>query len=117
MVFKFEAPVKTVSEGNSRGHWAGGHRRHSTQKRDTFFAWKAAMRGRRLRPVFPCVVKLTRLAPKLLDLGDNLPMSMKYVRDQIAELLGVDDADPRIRFEYDQTVSTRYGVVIEVSPL
>lgn len=116
MTFKFEAPVKTISEANNRDHWRLRNVRRKEQKRDVFFSWNAALRGKRLRPAVPCTVKLTRLGPKLLDSHDNLPISCKAVADQIAELLGVDDADPRIKFEYEQIQSTRYGVVIEVVP-
>jgi hypothetical protein len=60
----------------------------------------------------PCVVTLTRIGPKPLD-GDNLQSAFKTVRDQIASLLRVDDADPRVEWRYGQRKG-EYGVEIEV---
>ena len=108
---KLELPIRTVSELNSRDHWRLRNLRRLEQRRTVYYAWKAKVRR---KPVLPCTVKLTRLGPRRLD-DDNCQGSFKFCRDVIAELLGVDDADPRIKFEYDQQQSTRYGVVIEVT--
>jgi hypothetical protein len=44
----------------------------------------------------------TRVAPgNGLD-SDNLPVSMKHVRDGIADAMGVDDRDERVTWEYAQ---------------
>lgn len=47
------------------------------------------------------VVRITRIAPRLLD-SDNLEASLKYVRDGVAKALGIDDRDPRVRYVVDQ---------------
>jgi len=39
--------------------------------------------------------------------GDNLRGALKAVRDQVATWLGVDDADPRVTWEYGQAVDGR----------
>ena len=49
----------------------------------------------------PCVVTLTRIAPRALDC-DNNQISMKAVRDGVADRLGVDDRDPRVTWRYGQ---------------
>lgn len=53
---------------------------------------------------FPVLVTLTRISPHHQELDDdNLYASLKAVRDQVAEELGVDDGDKsRIRFEPKQ---------------
>jgi hypothetical protein len=48
------------------------------------------------------VVTITRVAPRMLDPGDNIATACKPVRDQIAEALGVDDRDSRITWRVGQ---------------
>jgi hypothetical protein len=52
-------------------------------------------------PSLPCVVLLTRIGVRKLD-GDNLQGGFKHVRDRIAQWIGIDDADPRIDWQYSQ---------------
>jgi len=52
------------------------------------------------------VVRLERVAPRALD-DDNLRGALKAVRDAVAEALGIDDADPRVRWQYGQAVDGR----------
>lgn len=71
----------------------------------------------------PCKIMLTRYAPKQLDGHDNLPMSMKYVVDAIAEVLtgnltpGQADSDSRILIEYAQKISKTYGVELNLEDM
>lgn len=54
---------------------------------------------------------------RLLD-GDNLQTGAKYLRDAIAELIGLDDADKFIRWEYHQLVSVdKEGTIVIVDKL
>lgn len=89
----FELPITAVSEANRRDHWATKARRVKLH-RNTAFA---------LCPVFPlpCVVTLTRVAPRMLD-DDNNVISMKSARDGIAQRLGVDDRSPLVVWRYGQ---------------
>ena len=67
----------------------------------------------------PIVVTLTRIAPRLLDVGDNLSGgSLKSLRDGIADWLGVPDNDPRVTWLYDQRKGEpkKYAVEVEVRP-
>jgi hypothetical protein len=47
------------------------------------------------------VVEITRIGPREVD-DDNLAFSAKSIRDAVADWLGVDDRDPRVRWRYAQ---------------
>jgi hypothetical protein len=112
-ILKVEAPIKTVSEMNARCHWSVRNKRRAEQRREVYYAWKVAVAGCKRRLSAPYLIKLTRRGIKVLD-DDNCQGAMKFVRDQVAELLGLDDADDQITFEYAQETGSGYGVVIEV---
>jgi hypothetical protein len=67
----------------------------------------------------PCHIVLTRIGKKKLD-SDNLPMSMKWVRDAVADQLipgllpGRADDDSRITWDYAQEIAKEYAVRIEI---
>lgn len=119
---KIKLPIKTVSEANlTREHWTKKHARHKKQKE----AIKFALANRVTPDLLPCLIKLTRIAPRFLDSHDNLPMSQKYVLDAICELLvknkaiGQADNDKRIQVMYDQIkgVPHEYAIEIEIIPI
>lgn len=106
-------PVQTVSELNTHQHFRVANRRHQIQK--------DAVRKMMPRTGYPqpCVVRLSRVGYRSLDTGDNLPASLKWIRDQLSELIvhsydkpgqpyvikkacGRNDDDPRIVWEYSQ---------------
>lgn len=63
------------------------------------------------------VFTLTRIAPRTLDSGDNISTAFKHVKDAIAEWLGVNDRDPRIKWLFEQRkLPKRYGLIIEIQP-
>lgn len=95
----FDAPIRIVSEANDRSHWAVKSRRRKAQQGEVNVMLLNALRGRQI--ALPCTVKLTRIGPKRMD-DDNWINGAKGVRDAIARRLGVDDGDPRIKFEYEQ---------------
>ncbi len=65
--------------------------------------WASQSPGKRLTIQLPCVVTLTRVGPRAIDTHDNLRAgTLKAVVDRIAKQLGVDDADPRVTWEYRQ---------------
>lgn len=109
----FLIPINVISEMNCREHWRKKNTRKKAQQEETAIAMLDALRGRAVE--FPCVVKLCRIGAKLLD-DDNLRGAFKGCRDQIARMLKVDDADPRIKFEYDQLAVGRreYHVHVEI---
>lgn len=104
-----ELPIKTVSLTNQREHWRVRARRVQYQR-----AAVAALLPRGV-PV-PCTVTLTRISPGILD-DDNLPASLKSVRDEIASRSGIDDRDPRVKWCYAQERGKRgdYLVRVEVA--
>jgi hypothetical protein len=112
-----ELPIHTVSEANVRTHWAAKAQR--TKLHRSTAQWQMrAQAGHGFRHPLPCVVTLTRIAPRELD-GDNLQTSMKAVRDGIADWLGVDDRNPQVTWNYAQKKGKpkQYAVTVEVSPI
>lgn len=97
-----EVPIKTGTGLNSREHWGTRAKRVKKERMAVWAVWL-----RRKAPVcvpLPVVVKLTRVSPGTRPLDDdNLRGSLKAIRDQVAEELGVDDGDTdSVRFEYAQ---------------
>lgn len=97
-------PCRVVSEANrpTGEGWPAAHRRRKRQQEALDAARLAAGFGYvgGFVPRTPCVVTLTHVGPAM-D-GDNLQRAFKALRDAVAAWLGVDDADPRVRWEYDQ---------------
>lgn len=103
--------VKTVNEANgSHGHWRPKAARRKAQRNLTRLAML-----RHPKPL-PCTVLLTRLSAGTLD-DDAVPLSLKSIRDGIADAFGVKDNDPRIAWRYAQAKARRgqYAVVIEIT--
>lgn len=107
----FEIPLRTESSANLREHYAVKAKRLASERETTALAWLAA--GRPV-PAFPAVVTLTRVSPRLLDSGDNLPVSMKAPRDELARGWGIDDRDPRVEWRYAQRKASK-TFAVEVS--
>lgn len=111
----FQIPVRVISEANQREHWTVKNRRKKEQQVTTAVAFLNNVRRSNIN--FPCVVKLTRIAPKALD-SDNLAGSFKHVQDEIARKLGIDDGDAgKVIWEYAQMpVRIRqYSVKVEIT--
>jgi hypothetical protein len=76
--------------------------------------------GVKVPPFQAALVELTRLCParcRSRD-GDNLQASAKAVRDEVAALLGVDDADlngGKVSWSYRQLPNQRHMVKIRVT--
>jgi hypothetical protein len=106
-------PIRTQSESNLREHFFVKAKRAKAQRSATLKLCEQHLAV----PAFPCVVKLTRVAPRVLD-SDNLARCFKAIRDSIAEFLGVDDRDPRVHYLYDQEKGApkHYAVRVEVTP-
>jgi hypothetical protein len=101
------SPLRLASEANARGKLRDKIARKSAVKT----AVKACLPEMQFQ--LPVTVTLTRLGGKRLD-DDNLARSMKAVRDVVAEWLGVDDADPRIRWRYQSRPAYVMGCMITV---
>lgn len=62
----------------------------------------------------PIKVNLCRLGGRSMD-DDNLSVSMKYLRDAVADMLGTKDNNPLIKWTYSQQKNDRLGVKIEIT--
>lgn len=128
-MIRWELPLKTTSEANSREHWHKAAQRHRQQQ---FFV--RALFNAEIRPIpIPCEVTLIRVASRFLD-DDNLPVSMKFIRDEIGAQLfpekvvkyqgktkgklvknkGHADSDPRVTWKYAQEKGRIQGIRIEI---
>jgi hypothetical protein len=107
-------PMRLVTLENQREHWATKARRAKSQRMTTRFILCGA---RPFAPdaVIPCVVTLTRIAPRRLDSG-NFQACFKHVQDGVADWLGADDANPRIEWRYEQQRGEpkQYAVRIQI---
>ncbi len=103
---RFTIPLRTRSASNLREHWGSRARRTKRERSAARLICAAAPRP-------PCIVTLTRLAPRRLD-DDNLASALKGVRDGIADALRVDDGDPRVVWRYAQRRGG-YAVDVEIA--
>lgn len=108
---RFYIPIQLVSLLNERFHW----RKLVKVKKKQKLATKRSMSGKQVPPL-PLLVIITRVGKRVLD-DDNLATSAKYIRDQIAEIIGVDDGSPLYTWRYEQrtSASERYGVEVEIT--
>ena len=88
------------SRANQRGHWRKWAGVWKAQRTAAFEHTVTALMTHEAHEL-PLVVTLTRVSARYLD-DDNLATAFKSTRDGIADALGLDDRDPRIRWEYAQ---------------
>lgn len=105
--------METKSELNMREHWAQRNRRFKAQKEQVCWEFLRSKHG---PPDLPVTVLFVRCAPRSLDKGDNLNSAFKAIRDQVAKQLGVDDADPRVSWDYDQEKAKTPAIKIKITP-
>ena len=109
-------PVTILSEANKVDHWRTKDKRKKEQKN----AIKLVMGRTKVKP--PCIVSLTRIAPRALDAEDNLPSSLKWAKDCVADILvpgkqsGRADGDKRITWILAQKKGKvrQYGLEIHL---
>lgn len=113
--FVIEYECDTQSEANIRGRW-GKMTRAANQRDTTFNEIAVALHeGKEIPKRGPWFVRFTRLAFKELDENDNLPRSMKAIRDQFAAILGVNDGSKSVYWDYEQVLGCQTKAVrIEV---
>lgn len=110
--------VRVHNEANSSDHWSKKHHRHRKQQS----AIKREFLKERPTIQPPFNVILTRISPRKLDEHDNLPISMKWVVDAIAnwfypgKAAGRADDTSEIKWEYKQEKgkAKEYGLRIEI---
>jgi hypothetical protein len=104
--------LRLVSESNVRGEWE--HARRKAWQRGVVRAALATTPAPRPSAARPVRVEITRQAEGVLDLEDNLPVSAKAVRDELAAWMGTGDGprDP-VRWVYAwRTGAPRVEVVV-----
>ena len=103
--------LRLVSEANSREHWGKKAKRAKTQRQAIWAEWLRL--GKPTVPP-PCVVTITRIAPRVMDC-DNLQRAAKAVRDAVAEhVIGADDGDARIQWRYEQRAQKPKTYAVDV---
>lgn len=107
---RLHIPIRLQSLANTRMHWRAMMRLKQQQRSAT----KLSMLGKPVPPL-PLIVIITRIGPRKLD-DDNLAAACKYVRDQVAECVGVDDGSPLYTWVYRQRNDGRHqhGVEVEI---
>ena len=108
-------PIRLYSEANLRQNWRAVHKRTKSQREAVCLMFLPV---RKCIPKPPLRVKIVRYGAKLMD-SDNLQRSAKAVRDEVAAIIGVDDGDPRVKYEYDQVAGIQYKsgkVWIHIAP-
>ena len=93
--------IRTASETNQRGQWRTYRRKRDQQER--LFV---ELQRLRVRPKLPVVVTLERVAERNVDAHAEWH---KWVVDEIARWLGVDDASPFVTWKFAQTATRKRG--------
>ena len=91
--------LRLVSLANQREHWRTRAKRAKQQRQAADLLVRVALGGTFI--LFPVAVVITRIAPRALD-DDNLAGACKSVRDGVADALGIDDRDPRVKWAVAQ---------------
>lgn len=128
--------TKTVSESNGgekkatkvngkikykTEHWSEKNYRHKKQKGQVHLI----LGPLRSLIKLPCVITMTRHAPRRLGKFDNLPMAFKWILDAVCEVItgeyrpgkADDDIEDEIDVVYRQVISKKYAVIIQIQNL
>ena len=103
-------PIKLVSLANVRMHWRTLARLKKKQRQQVANAVLGHL------PSMPIRVTLTRVGKRRMD-NDNLAAAFKAVRDEIANIYGVDDGSMQYEWVYDQEIGKEYAVKILIESL
>jgi hypothetical protein len=115
VLFKLELPIYTKCEANARGHWSKRNEGIGDTRPAITMSMRAHASVKGFKPPMPCIVRMTRFAPALLDRGDNLASALKKVRDGIADWIRVDDRHAHlVDYVCEQALSKTYAVRIEI---
>lgn len=110
LVLKFHVPIRLKCGENNREHRMARAARVKTERQAVFLSTLGPIRAllAALNQTFGAlpsgvVVTLTRVSPGSgLDSHDNLRGACKAVVDELASILGVDDRDSRLTWQYEQ---------------
>lgn len=110
---RFVIPIHLPSLANTRLNWRAMASLKKKQKLATYmYLAEQLIDGVKLPPM-PLLVTITRVGPRKLD-DDNLSGACKYVRDQIATAIGVDDGSDLYTWRYEQRIG-KYAVEVEIT--
>ena len=109
---RFHIPIKLPSLLNLRMSWRAMKQLKTAQKEATAICMMKAKETETVPPM-PVTVVITRNGPRALD-DDNLTGACKYVRDTIADILGIDDGSDEYTWVCKQRIG-RYGVDVDIS--
>ncbi len=112
MKFTFTLNCRLKCLTNLREHHMAKARRAKAQRGDAKTAALAEL-GTVNRDRSWLIV-ITRYGKRKLDEPDNLWTSAKHIKDGVADALGMDDKDPRIRWNIRQETPLPYGVRVEM---
>lgn len=109
---QFDLPIRTVSTLNTREHFRVAAKRKALQRAQTRRVVQSLP-----TPQLPAIVCLTRHSSGTLDAHDNLPSAFKHIVDELAVWMGIDDADARVQWRYEQSKCKRglTWVTVEVA--
>lgn len=105
----FALTCQVRSEQNQRCHWAVRHRRFKAQAAALAVVWRASVTG---ELPLPLRVTFTHLGRRM-DEHDGLRAAFKGLVDAAAKLIGVDDGDPRVTWQYAQ-ISAGKGILVKI---
>lgn len=108
---QYTLPIRLQSEQNRRDHW----RVVAKRKQEQHALTRNLLRRDCTVWAVPATVTFRRIAWARFD-SDAVPAACKYVRDAIAALFGIDDADPRIEWRYEpcEISRKRAGLVVRI---
>jgi hypothetical protein len=100
-------PIEVYNEASGKyanQHWRLKSKRHKRQQWEI----KSFLKEIEIFRDKAIIIKLIRINPRMMDTGDNLPYSFKWVRDKLADMIypglkagRADDTD-LIEWEYRQ---------------
>lgn len=110
--------LRVVNELNNLKHWrvVGRRRKHHRDCAGRAVAFAPGF-ARPASTDSRHVVTLTRIIGKRgrdLDRDDNLPASMKSIRDGVADAMEIDDGGNRVEWKYEQRRGADWGVEIHI---
>ncbi len=112
----FTLPIRLVAASNAREHWRAIAARKKEQRSIGALWTRGVFRELTLpgRKPGKFVVTITRIGKRRMD-DDNLAGSAKYLRDGIADALGIDDGDTkRVMWCYAQEIGKGYAVRVAI---
>jgi hypothetical protein len=117
-------PVRLVNALNQREHWGARAARANTQRKAACLTMYRAMPAPTMAAELKAggidwgsvrfVITITRRGGRRMD-DDGLTASAKHVRDGIADYLGIDDGDKRLKWVYAQDKAPKGEHFVTVS--